>query len=202
MSDNPEDGKLFLANTGTTTTINRWCGWASERIATLHKVTQIQLNDIMTVLDATPQPATGDAPEAVTKTGASQTVESHLQINDMSETWDWGPGDWVEHYVKKIGSLRADLATEREAHERTQKAHIKMLGRRIDALADEERYADGLAEMLRKVEWSSIGVGEEGYGPWCEWCGSYKENSGHASDCGRQDTLRAHDARRAEKGAE
>lgn len=82
-----------------------------------------------------------------------------------------------------------------------QADYLELLSDRIAALEAERdaehEHADALADKLREVEWSSIGVGEEKYGPWCEWCGSYKENSGHAFNCGRQDILRAHDVLRA-----
>lgn len=98
-----------------------------------------------------------DAPEAVTETGASQTVEGHLQINDMSETWDWGPGDWVEFYVSQIGSLRAEVATvtaERKAALTLADAWLEEIGKFESALAAEEKRVELVRE--RRDYWHNI----------------------------------------------
>jgi hypothetical protein len=169
-----------------------------------------------------------DAPEAGTMTGVPI---------DNSETWDWGPEDWIESYISQIAALRADLATvtsnhkqtltalavardmmnesadeldteragyslemedlanllagakhdlaaEREARERTQEAHAILLQASSDALADEERHADGLYENLSVVK----EVSRE-FPTWID---------GDAISA----TLAAHDARRASEGGE
>ncbi len=105
--------------------------------------------------------------------------------------WEY-PMQAYRHLVAEFNDLRTTLATV--TAKRNEAFNV---GTALEAdLAAERADADGLAVVLRKVEWVGEDVDGE-YGPWCEWCKSYKENSGHASDCGRQDTLRAHDARRA-----
>ncbi len=94
------------------------------------------LQRLVTAYFATPtaQPATAtqaDGDARVLQDELKMFVKIGKQFDDL--------------YVE-VQRLRADLAAEREAHERTRQAHLIIEGRNSDRLNAEREGADGLAE--------------------------------------------------------
>jgi hypothetical protein len=129
-----------------------------------------------------------DAPEAGAMTGVPI---------DNSETWDWGPEDWIESYISQIAALRADLATVTSNHKQTLTALAiarDMMNESADDLAAEREHADGLRDALfRSAEHAHL---------------HERHHDGELLDCkltyciGEVTVIRAHDARRASEGGE